>query len=215
MVYKPFNYIEIDGLICTGKTYLTGLISDKLDATPIYEEFDKNPFLEKFYSNPKQYSFPTELFFLVSRYQQLSQVVQTDLFQECRISDYMFDKSKIFASITLNEQEMALYFKISDLLVRSIPKPDLILYLQADFQLLLERIKQRGRSYEESITEQYLKVLNEAYSKHLFMLTDIPVMVVNVTNLNFAEDSADFLWLLDEIQKPIKGIKYVNPEKGF
>jgi len=215
MVYPPFPYIAIDGLICTGKTHLTKLFAEQLDATPIYEEFDENPFLEKFYTNPQQYAFPTELFFLVSRYHQLSRFIQTDLFQKRRVSDYMFDKHRIFASITLNEQELALYYRISDLFVHNVPEPDIILYLQADINLLLQRIKERGRHYEERITKQYLKILNEAYNKYFFHLTDVPVMVVNVTNLTFAEDSKDLLWLVDELCKPIKGIRYINPDTGL
>jgi len=207
-----YSYIAIDGLICTGKTYLTTLLADKLQATPVFEPFDQNPFLDKFYTNPQQYSFPAELFFLISRYQQLSQFVQTDLFHDCIISDYMFEKNKIFASVTLNEQELSLYFKISELLVRNVPKPDLILHLQSDIPLLMQRIKNRGREYENSITEQYLKLINEAYNTYLFHITDTPVLVLNVTALDFYEDSEDLLWLLEEIKKPFKGIRYINPE---
>ena len=208
-----FSYIAIDGLICTGKTFLTNLLCRKFNATPVLEPYDENPFLEKFYANPQQFSFPAELFFLISRYQQLSQYVQTDLFRQFIISDYMFEKNRIFASVTLNEQELALYFKISEMLVRNLPKPDLILYLQADIPLLMERIKDRSREYENSITEQYLKLINEAYNTYLFHITDVPVLVLNVSHLDFDEDSADLHWLLNEINTPFKGIKYINPER--
>ena len=125
----------------------------------------------------------------------------------------MFEKNRIFASVTLNEQELALYFKISDLLVRNIPKPDLILYLQADIPILMDRIKARGRDYEKSITEQYLKLINDAYNTYLFHISDIPVLVLNVSQLNFEEESSDLLWLVNEINTPFRGIRYVNPEK--
>lgn len=213
MAEFSFSYIAIDGLICTGKSHLTTLLSKHFSATPVYEPFEQNPFLDKFYSNPQQFSFPAELFFLISRYQQLSQYVQTDLFQERIISDYMFEKNKIFASVTLNEQELSLYFKISEMLVENVPKPDLILHLQADIPILLERIRQRGREYESSISEQYLKLINEAYNTYLFHIVDTPVLVLNVSALDFQENSEDFKWLLEEINQPFKGIRYINPDK--
>ncbi|MFC1477424.1 deoxynucleoside kinase [candidate division KSB1 bacterium] len=210
---NQFSYIAIDGLICTGKTHLAELLAKKLNATPVFEKFDENPFLENFYANPQYYSFPAELFFLISRYQQLSQYVQTDLFNTFIISDYMFEKNKIFASVTLNEQEHALYYNISELLVRNVPKPDMILFLQANIPSLMDRIRERGREWEKSITEQYLKLLNEAYNSYFFHAVDTPVLVLNVSNLHFEEDSADLLWLLQEIEKPFKGIRYINPER--
>jgi len=209
-----YSYIAVDGLIGTGKTYLTELLAKKLNATPIFEESANNPFLERFYADPQQYALPAQLFFLLNRYQQLVNVAQTEIFHPCKISDYTFSKNNIFASVTLNEHELALYYKIQELMVGNIPAPDLIIFLQADISLVFERIRKRAIAYEKSITEQYLKILNEAYNQFFFHVKDIPVMVINVTKLEFSENSQDFLWLFDEIHKPIHGIQYINPQKG-
>ena len=207
-----YSYIAIDGLIATGKTHITKLLAKHLNAAPVFEEYTNNPFLEQFYSNPRQFALPTQLFFLLNRYQQLVNISQTDLFKSCYISDYTITKNNIFANVTLNEQELALYFKIQDLIVENAPEPDLILFLQADIQLLLARIRNRGISFEKSITEQYLKLLNEAYNRHLFHISNVPVMVLNVTELDLSENSRDFLWLVDEIHNPFHGIRYINPQ---
>lgn len=212
----PYSYIAIEGLICTGKTHLTTLLANKFDATPIYEEFENNPFLKQFYDNPKNNALPTQLFFLISRYHQLSSLKQTDLFESIRIADYIFDKNKIFSSVILNENELSLYYKVNNLLVDDVPKPDLIIYLQADINYLLERISNRGIEYEETISMEYLKSLSEAYNQYFFTLkNDTPVLTINITNLDFQDTSNDFLWLLDELQKPIHGKKFLNPQKGF
>lgn len=213
MIKTNFSYIAIDGIIGTGKTHLTKLLSEKLNANPIFEDFDKNPFLEQFYANPKQFALSTQLFFLLSRYQQLANISQTDLFHSCTISDYDFSKNTIFASVTLNEQEISLYFKIVDLMKDNVLEPDLVLLLQADMGLLLSRIKNRGISYEKSITDEYLRLLNDAYNKHYFHVAETPVMVINVTDLEFSKNSPDLLWLYNEIRKPFHGIRYVNPIK--
>lgn len=214
MIKTDYSYIAIDGLIGTGKTHLTKLLSEKLNANPIFEDFENNPFLEQFYSNPKQFALSTQLYFLLSRYQQLANISQTDLFHSCNISDYSFSKNDIFASVTLNEQEISLYFNIVNLMKGNLLEPDLILYLQADMGLLLNRIKNRGYSYENGITEEYLSLLNEAYNKHYFLVTETPVLVINVTDLDFKEDSTDLLWLHDEMRKPFHGIRYLNPIKS-
>ncbi|KPK96381.1 hypothetical protein AMJ80_00350 [bacterium SM23_31] len=208
-----YSYIAVDGLIGTGKTYLTELLAKKLNATPIFEEYANNPFLDKFYANPRQYALPAQLFFLLNRYQQLVNVAQTELFHSCKISDYTFSKNNIFASVTLNEHELTLYYKIQDFMADRVPAPDLILFLQADIHLVFERIRKRAISYEKNITEQYLKLLNEAYNQYFFHVTEIPLLVINVTDLEFGENSRDFLWLVDEIHKPLHGIRYINPQK--
>lgn len=213
MVAPNYSYIAIDGLIGTGKTHLTKLLAKKLSAAPIFEDHTNNPFLEQFYADPQQFSLSTQLFFLLNRYQQLLNISQTDLFHAGKISDYTFSKNTIFASVTLNEHELSLYTKIKDLMIDNIPVPDLILLLQMDIPLLLERIRKRGIPYEKSITEQYIRMLNEAYNQYFFHLSGIPLMVINVTNLEFGENSGDFLWLVEEIRKPIHGLRYINPQK--
>jgi deoxyadenosine/deoxycytidine kinase len=208
-----YSFIAIDGIIGTGKTHLTKLLSQKFNALPIYEEYTNNPFLEQFYANPQQYALPAQLYFLINRYQQLAAVVQKDLFYPYTIADYTFAKNTIFASITLNERELTLFYKIKDLIEPDIPIPDLVIFLQADIQIMLERIKRRGIPLERSITEQYLKLLSEAYNQYFFHYSASPIMIINVDNLVFTEDSLDFLWLTEELYKPIFGINYLNPVK--
>ncbi|MCP4727549.1 MAG: deoxynucleoside kinase [bacterium] len=208
----PYSYIALDGLICTGKTNLARLLAKEFNVKPILEEYENNPFLEHFYQDPKQNALPTQLFFLISRYQQISSLSQTDLFDNLRISDYIFEKNRIFASVTLNDHELNLYYKINDLLIESVPTPDLIVFLQADLNFLLERIKKRDFKYEGSISEDYLKLLNEAYNQYIFHVTDTPVLVLNVTNLDFSVNSRDLNWIISELKKPVHGIKYINPE---
>lgn len=206
------SYIAIDGLIGTGKTHLTKLLANELKASAVYEEDLINPFLEQFYENPKNFALSTQLFFLFNRYRQLINISQTELFHSCTISDYSFPKNNIFASVTLSEQEISLYFNIVELMEDKVPIPDLIVFLQADISLLLSRIKNRGIPYERNITEDYLKLLNNAYNQHFFRVTGTPVMVLNVTDLDFNENTPDLKWLVDEINKPFVGIKYLNPQ---
>lgn len=207
-----YSYIAIDGLIGTGKTHLTKLLANELKASAVYEEDLINPFLEQFYENPQNFALSTQLFFLLNRYRQLINISQTELFHSCTISDYSFPKNNIFASVTLSEQEISLYFNIVELMEDKVPIPDLIVFLQADISLLLSRIKNRGIPYERNITEDYLKLLNNAYNQHFFRVTAIPVMVLNVTDLDFNENTPDLKWLVDEINKPFVGIKYLNPQ---
>ncbi len=208
-----YSYIAIDGLIGTGKTHLTKLLAKKLNAVSIFEEYANNPFLEQFYSNPQQFALPTQLFFLMNRYQQLKNISQTDLFKAFYVSDYTLEKNNIFASVTLNEEELTLYHKIKNLLKKDVPHPDLIVFLQAEIPFLLERIHKRGIIYEKGITEQYLKLLKNAYNQYFFHIADTPVIVINVTELDFAEESYDFLWFVDELHRSHYGLRYFNPQR--
>ena len=209
-----YSYIAIDGLIGTGKTNLTKLLAKALNAASIFEEYANNPFLEQFYSNPQQFALPTQLFFLLSRYQQLANISQTDLFQTCYISDFTIAKNTIFASVTLNDEELSLYYRIQNLTKKEIPFPDLIIFLQAEMPLLLDRIHKRGFTYEKGITGQYLKLLNDAYNQYFFHVTEAPVVVINVTDLEFSENSKDLSLLVKELKKPHHGLQYINPKQG-
>ena len=209
-----YSYIAIDGLIGSGKTNLTKLLAKEMNAVSIFEEFANNPFLEQFYSNPQQFALPTQLFFLLSRNQQLSNISQTNLFQTCYISDYTIAKNNIFASVTLTDEELSLYYRIQNLTKKEIPFPDLIIFLQAEMPLLLDRIYKRGFTYEKGITSQYLKLLNDAYNQYYFHITETPVVVINVTELDFSENSNDLLWLMEELEKPHHGLRYINPKQG-
>lgn len=200
---KP-KYIAVEGPIGVGKTTLVELLTKGLNAKPLLEEVAGNPFLPKFYENIKKYSFQTQTFFLLSRYKQQQELSQVDLFDQSIISDYLFAKDRIFAYLTLDENELGLYEQIFRLLDARIPKPDLVIYLQAPSEVLIGRIDKRHNEYERGIEETYLEDLVEAYNKYFFYYTDTPLLVVNTTEVNFEENPEDLSNLLKEIES-IKG----------
>jgi deoxyadenosine/deoxycytidine kinase len=207
------NYIVIEGVIGVGKTSLAKLMSERVDARLVLEEVEENPFLEDFYGDPIHYAFQTQLFFLLSRYRQQMEFPQQDLFQHKTISDYLFDKDKIFAYINLNEKELSLYERLWSLLQKDIPKPDLVIYLQANTETLMHRIRERGRPYERSISPEYIQRLNEAYSYFFFHYADSPLLVVNTAKIDFVHNPDDLEDLLAQIDKPHVGTKYYVPMK--
>jgi deoxyguanosine kinase len=205
------NYIVIEGVIGVGKTSLATLLAERMNARSVLEEVEENPFLEDFYRDPPHYAFQTQIFFLLSRYRQQMEFPQQDLFQQKTISDYLFDKDKIFAYINLNEKELSLYERLWSLLYRDIPKPDLVIYLQANTETLMQRIGERNRSYEKSISSEYIQRLNEAYSYFFFHYTDSPLLVVNTAKIDFVHNAEDLEDLLEQIRKPHVGTKYYVP----
>jgi deoxyadenosine/deoxycytidine kinase len=177
----------------------------------VLEEVEENPFLEDFYRDPVHYAFQVQLFFLLSRYRQQMEFPQQDLFQQKTVSDYLFDKDKIFAYINLNEKELSLYERLWSLLQRDIPKPDLVIYLQANTQTLMHRIRERNRPYERNISSEYIQRLNEAYSYFFFHYTDSPLLVVNTVKIDFVHNPDDLEDLLEQIRKPHVGTRYYVP----
>ncbi|MCK4273004.1 deoxynucleoside kinase [bacterium] len=205
------NYVVIEGVIGVGKTSLVKLLAERMNARMVLEEVEENPFLEDFYRDPVHYAFQVQLFFLLSRYRQQMEFPQQDLFQQKTVSDYLFDKDKIFAYINLNEKELSLYERLWSLLQRDIPKPDLVIYLQANTQTLMHRIRERNRPYERNISAEYIQRLNEAYSYFFFHYTDSPLLVVNTVKIDFVHNSDDLEDLLEQIRKPHVGTRYYVP----
>jgi deoxyadenosine/deoxycytidine kinase len=205
------NYVVIEGVIGVGKTSLVKLLAERMNARMVLEEVEENPFLEDFYRDPIHYAFQVQLFFLLSRYRQQMEFPQQDLFQQKTVSDYLFDKDKIFAYINLNEKELSLYERLWSLLQRDIPKPDLVIYLQANTQTLMHRIRERNRPYERNISAEYIQRLNEAYSYFFFHYTDSPLLVVNTVKIDFVHNSDDLEDLLEQIRKPHVGTRYYVP----
>ena len=158
------RYIAIEGVIGVGKTSLATLLSKKLKAKLILEKYENNPFLEKFYEDPERYAFQTQLFFLLNRYQQQQELLQYDLFNNYIVSDYIFEKDKIFAYLNLQDDELKLYEKIVGFIERNIATPDLVVYLQSSLERIIYNIQTRKRSIEANISEEYLRELNEAYN---------------------------------------------------
>ncbi len=205
------HYIVIEGVIGVGKTSLAKLLVEEMSARLVLEEVEENPFLPDFYRDPEHYAFQTQIFFLLSRYRQQQEFPQQDLFHRKTISDYLFDKDKIFAYINLNEKELSLYERLWTLLRRDIPGPDLVIYLQANTETLMQRIRERGRSFEKSISPEYIQRLNEAYSYFFFHYTDSPLLVVNTAKIDFVHNPDDLQDLLRQIRKPHTGTKYYVP----
>lgn len=205
------NYVVIEGVIGVGKTSLAKLLAERMSARLVLEEVEENPFLEDFYRDPFRYAFQVQIFFLLSRYRQQMEFPQQDLFQQKTVSDYLFDKDKIFAYVNLNEKELNLYERLWSFLHQDIPKPDLVIYLQANTQTLMYRIRERDRPYERNISAEYIQRLNEAYSYFFFHYTASPLLVVNTAKIDFVHNPDDLEDLLQQIQKPHVGTRYYVP----
>jgi deoxyguanosine kinase len=208
------KYIAIDGVIGAGKTTLSLMLGKRLNARVVLEEFDDNPFLERFYDNPDRYSFQTQMSFLTSRYKQQQQLRNFDLFHEYLVSDYIFDKDKIFAYLNLQDDELKLYEQIAHFMDKTVPLPDLVVYLQSDPLRLMTNIRKRQRSFEKAMSETYIKELHEAYNYYFFRYKKTPLLIINTTGLDFVTSKDDFDLIYDLIMnRPHSGTEYFNPEK--
>ncbi len=208
---KEARYIAIEGSIGVGKTSLATLLGRRLGARLVLEKPDENPFLDDFYRDPRRYAFKTQLFFTLSRYMQQQEFNQQDLFHDLVIADYLFAKDKIFAYLTLDDKELALYEKLVDLIEPEIVVPDLIIYLQATTEVLLERIRRRGRAFERRLSEDYLRSLNEAYNYYFFHYDAGPLLVVNTSQIDFVHRQADLDDLIEQIRRPHAGTTFYGP----
>ncbi|PIR21436.1 MAG: deoxynucleoside kinase [Deltaproteobacteria bacterium CG11_big_fil_rev_8_21_14_0_20_47_16] len=186
------RYIAVDGPIGAGKTTLVKMLAEDLGGQPIFEPAEKNPFLGDFYKDRTRNAFKTQLFFLLNRYQQQVELAQQDLFSNITLCDYTFAKDLIFAQINLNPDEMKLYEMIYTLLSARLPKPDFVIYMQANPKVLTERIKMRGATYEKGITEDYLEMLTEAYNNYFFNYNETPLLVVNSSDLDYVKNAQDW-----------------------
>jgi len=207
------RYIAIEGVIGAGKTTLAQKLSDKLKANLVLEEFESNPFLEKFYEDRKRYAFQTQMFFLINRFKQLQVLNQENLFSSFIVSDYIFEKDKIFAYLNLSGEELKLYETIFPLLERNIPKPDLVIYLQSGVDRLISNVRKRGRKIERNLTRSYLTELSEAYNNFFFKYNNTPLLIVNSNDIDFVSNKDDFEVLYKQIFRDDRGfIEYFNPE---
>ncbi len=198
------KYIVTEGPIGVGKTSLTSLIAEELGARLVLERAEDNPFLTDFYKDPARYRFQTQMFFLLNRFSQQQEMLQPDLFTRVTISDYLFDKDRIFAYLTLDEHELPLYEQVYKILEPRVMKPDLVIFLQADTDTLLKRIKQRGRPFEKGINHDYIAALNEAYNQFFFRYSDTPLLVINTSDIDFVHCRED----LDDLLKQIMGMRH-------
>jgi deoxyguanosine kinase len=205
------RYIAIEGPIGVGKTSLTRMLAAELGGDLLLEQTDANPFLEKFYRDRKRYALQTQLFFLLTRYQQQKDLSQLDLFQKMIVSDYLFDRDRIFAHINLDKDELRLYDEIYTLLEARITRPDLVILLQARPEILKERIRTRGKRLERDISPEYLEEVVEAYKDYFFYYSDSPLLVVDATEIDFVQSREDFEDLVKEIKGTRKGTWYYMP----
>jgi deoxyguanosine kinase len=209
---KSVRYLCIEGVLGVGKTVLCDLLARRLGARIILEQGEENPFLPRFYKNRKSFAFQTQLWFLLSRYRQISEsFMQLDLFHEVSIADYMFAKDRIFASINLDDSELALYNHIVAILEERVPEPDYVVYLQASTDVLLRRIEKRGRPFENAMDKDYIDTLNQAYNHFFFHYTDSPLLIINTNDIDFVEHEADFEDILTEICRALPGSNYFQP----
>lgn len=206
-----FHYIVIEGPIGVGKTSLARLLAKEFNARCILEKSEENPFLPYFYQDRKKYAFQTQIFFLLNRFQQQKEIAQLDLFNQITLCDYLFSKDRIFASLNLDNHELALYEQIFHLLNGQIPSPDLVIFLQARPEVLLHRVKSRNIPYEKELDLEYLKALTEAYNYYFFHYDRTPLLVVNTSEIDFVNRKEDLAQLIREIKGMKKGTSYFTP----
>lgn len=209
------RYLVIEGVIGAGKTSLSRLLADRLSAQLVLEEVEENPFLKDFYRDRTRYAFQTQMHFLFSRYQQQRNLQQTDLFSDKLVADYLFQKDRIFASLNLVDKELALYERLVTWLEMDVVKPDIVVYLQASTDTLMERIMRRDRSFERDMDRAYIERLNDAYNHFFFHYHDTPLLVVNTNPIDFVNQPDDFEDLRKRILSHRQGTLYYTPlEKG-
>ncbi|MFW2331085.1 MAG: deoxynucleoside kinase [Nitrospinota bacterium] len=206
------RYIAVEGPIGVGKSSLVKLLSEHLSMEPILESLYNNPFLELFYEDPKRYRFQTELAFLIARFNQLKDIAQVDLFKKSIIADYIFERDLIFANINLNDDELQLYMQIYSMLTGLTPKPELVVYLQADSKTLFKRVTKRNRQAEANIKYDYLDQVNQSFVSFFHNQYKGNLLIINSDKIDFVENERDFKVLLDQILKPIRGVEFFNPE---
>jgi deoxyguanosine kinase len=205
------GYIVVEGPLGVGKTSLAQLLAERINAKAILEETEENPFLLNFYKDPLRFAFQTQIYFLLRRFQRQDEINQIDLFKRVVVSDFLFDKDRIFARFNLDDREFGLYEQMFHLLKAAVIKPDLVIFLQARADTLKERIRKRDREYEKAISLKYLEQINQAFNDFFFHYTETPLLVINASDIDFVHVPSDLDELVLEIERMEKGTKYYVP----
>lgn len=210
-INKTPSFIVVEGPIGVGKTTLANKLADSFGSDLLLEGADENPFLEKFYDNPKAAALPTQLFFLLQRVKQLAEMKQEDMFNPVRVADFLIEKDRLFAELTLDADELELYEQVHSTLTLDTPQPDLVVYLQAPVEVLLERIKNRGLRYERFIETAYLQRLCDSYVSFFYQYNNAPLLIVNAADIDFENNDDDYQILYQQITEVQSGRHYFNP----
>jgi deoxyguanosine kinase len=206
------RYIVVDGPIGVGKTSLATLLAPQLNARLIFERAEENPFLTDFYRDPARFRFQTQIFFLMSRFAQQEEFGQHDLFNQVMISDYLFAKDRIFAYLNLNENELGLYEQIYRMIEPKVVRPDLVIFLQADTETILRRIRQRARPFEKNVDRDYIEAVNDAYNHFFFRYSETPLLVINTSDIDFVHNPEDLDDLIRQVVGMREGTLYYVPK---
>ncbi len=208
---NKFDFIAIEGVIGAGKTTLANLLAERSGARLVLEQFEENPFLPKFYEDRKRYAFETQLAFLASRFKQQQKMTNPDLFDQFVISDYIFEKDRIFARLNLDDDELALYDNIFGIMTGISAKPDLVIYLQSTVDRLLNNIEIRGRDYEKHITPDYLQELSDAYNQFFYHYNKAPLIIINATEIDFVGNADHLAYIEEQIfYQPIRSNTHIH-----
>jgi deoxyguanosine kinase len=205
------NYIAVEGPLGVGKTSLAILLAERIHGRTILEDAEGNPFLASFYEDPRRFAFQTQLFFVLRRFQRQEEINQIDLFKRVVVSDFLFDKDRIFARLNLDDREFGLYQQVFNLLKVKSAKPDLVIFLQARTEVLKERIRKRNRDYEKPVALSYLDQINQAFNEFFFHYNETPLLVINASEIDFVNVPSDLDNLILEIEKMERGTKYYVP----
>lgn len=205
------DYIVIEGPIGVGKTSLAKRLAETFNTELLLEGASENPFLERFYKNPRQSALAVQLFFLFQRAQQIQDMKQSDMFRPVRVADFLIEKDRLFAELTLDDHELQLYEQVYNTMTIDAPKPDLVIYLQAPVEVLLERVARRGIDYERRIDREYLQNLNDAYTRFFHQYTDSPLLIVNAAQIDLVNNDHDFDLLVQQVMTVRTGRHFFNP----
>jgi len=205
------RFIAVEGSIGAGKTSLVNLLGEQYGARVILEDDETNPFIAKFYEDREAYSFQTQIFFLLNRFNQYQELAQRDLFNSVVVIDYLFQRDKVFAQLNLEDHEYRLYEQIFNLIGPKAPKPDLVIFLQANTEVLLKRVSKRNRDYEAFMDPDYLDSVNKAFNNFFFYYSETPLLVINTNEIDFVEKKCDLEELINKINSHRIGREYYNP----